>query len=107
MNLRKRWYAIVLVAALLIAGAATLTTPWGGASAGQSGVFDDGKELLSQAEISVADAIAAAQTATSGNVGEVDLEYWDGKLVFNVDVGDKDVKVDAKTGKVLDATQED
>lgn len=68
------------------------------ASAGQ---LDDGKDLLPQASITVDQAIAAAQGAAGGDIGEIDLEYYNGKLVFNVDVGDQDVKVDASDGIVL------
>src|SRR3972149_2980079 len=66
-----------------------------------SGTLDDGKDLLPDAGISVDQAIAFAKSAASGPVGEVDLEQYQGKLVFNVDVGDKDVKVDAANGRIL------
>jgi len=76
-----------------------------------AGTLDDGEELLPQAGISIDDAIASAQAAvpgaTSGDIGEVDLEYFDGTLVFNVDVGEKDVKVDASTGEVLSTELDD
>jgi uncharacterized membrane protein YkoI len=76
-----------------------------------AGTLDDGKELLAQAGISIDDAIASAQAAvpgaTSEDIGEVDLESFDGTLVFNVDVGDKDVKVDASTGEVLSTNLDD
>jgi len=72
-----------------------------------SGTLDDGNDLLPQAGITLEQAIAAAQGAASGPVGEIDLEHWQGKLVFNVDVGDKDVKVDASDGKVLGADADD
>ena len=72
-----------------------------------SGTLDDGKDLLPQARITVEQAITAAQGAATGPVGEVDLEHWQGKLVFNVDIGDKDVKVDAATGSVLSAASDD
>ena len=72
-----------------------------------AGQLDDGKDLLPQAGITLDAAIAAAQSTGSGAIGEVDLEHKDGKLVFNVDVGDKDVKVDAATGAVLSADQDD
>ena len=68
---------------------------------GNAGKLDDGADLLSQAGITVEEAIAAAQGAVTGNIGEIDLEQYHGKLVFNVDVGDKDVKVDASNGSVL------
>ena len=73
----------------------------------QSGVLDDGKDLLPQAGITLDQAIAAAQSAASGPVGEVDLEHYQGNLVFNVDVGDKDVKVDASNGAILSADSDD
>jgi hypothetical protein len=76
-------------------------------SAGRGGVLDDGEEHLARAGITLDEAIASAQSAASGPVDEVDLEYWQGKLVFNVDVGDKDVKVDALTGIVLSASLRD
>lgn len=65
------------------------------------GQIDDGRELLPQATITLDQAIAAAQSAASGPVGEVDLEHYQGKLVFNVDVGNMDVKVSAANGSVL------
>lgn len=66
-----------------------------------AGTIDDGKELLPQASITLDEAIAAASAAASGSLGEIDLEYYNGTLVFNVDIGDNDVKVDAATGAVL------
>lgn len=70
------------------------------------GKLDDGVDLLPQASITIEQAIAAAQTAATGNIGEIDLEYHDGKLVFNVDVGDQDVKVDASNGTVLGSSKD-
>jgi uncharacterized membrane protein YkoI len=72
-----------------------------------SGTLDDGKELLPQAGITIEAAIAAAQSAATGPVGEVDLEHANGRLVFNVDIGDKDVKVDASDGSIVSADSED
>lgn len=68
------------------------------------GTLDDGAELLPQAGITLDQAIAAAQAAAPGSLGEVDLEHFHGTLVFNVDIGDKDVKVDATTGTVLNSS---
>ena len=66
-----------------------------------SGTLDDGAELLPLAGITLEQAIAAAQGAAQGSVGEVDLEYHKGRLVFNVDIGKDDVKVDAATGAIV------
>jgi uncharacterized membrane protein YkoI len=72
-----------------------------------SGQLDDGAGLLPQAGITLEEAIAAAQSAASGAIGEVDLEHYQGKLVFNVDVRDRDVKIDAANGSVLAVTADD
>ena len=71
------------------------------------GTIDDGKDLLPQATITLDQAIQAAQAAVPGALAEVDLEYYRGHLVFNVDSGGKDVKVDAGDGTVLAALSDD
>lgn len=67
------------------------------------GTIDDGEGLLPQASITLEQAIAAAQGQYAGDLGEIDLEYVDGRLVFNVELGDHDVKVAADSGEVLGA----
>ena len=62
--------------------------------------IDDGAQLLPQAGITEQQAIDAALAAASGKLNEIDLEQYQGTLVFNVDVGQADVKVDAATGDV-------
>jgi uncharacterized membrane protein YkoI len=69
--------------------------------------LDDGKQLLSQAGITEQQAITTAQGAATGPLNEVDLEHAGGALVFNVDVGDSDVKVDAGSGKGLSVSKDD
>jgi uncharacterized membrane protein YkoI len=69
--------------------------------------LDDGQSLLSQAGIRLDAAVEAARGAASGAVGEVDLEYVGDRLVFNVDIGDQDVKVDASSGAVLSVDLDD
>lgn len=72
-----------------------------------AGTLDDGDEFLTQASITLDQAIAAAQGAADGGLGEVDLEYVDGQLVFNVDIGDQDVKVDANDGSIVSLDSDD
>jgi uncharacterized membrane protein YkoI len=72
-----------------------------------AGTLDDGADLLPQASISLDAAIAAAHGAASGAIGEVDLEYVGDVLVYNVDIGTHDVKVDAGSGAVLSVDAED
>jgi uncharacterized membrane protein YkoI len=74
---------------------------------GATSRMDDGAQLLPKAKITEQQAIDAAQSAASGNLNEVDLEHYSGRLVFNVDVGSKDVKVDATTGDVLATPSDD
>jgi uncharacterized membrane protein YkoI len=96
--------ATVLAVAGLGGGAIAAAS--GGAGGGPS-KLDDGTDLLPQAKLTIPEAVTAAQTAASGRIGEVDLEHYSGRLVFNVDVGDKDVKVDAATGAVVASTSDD
>jgi uncharacterized membrane protein YkoI len=76
-------------------------------SAVAAGTLDDGQALLPLAGISLDAAVQAAQGAASGEVGEVDLEYVGDRLVFNVDIGTHDVKVDADSGTVLSIDMDD
>jgi uncharacterized membrane protein YkoI len=69
--------------------------------------LDDGKDLAGQAKISEAQAIAAATRAASGALNEVDLEQAGGRLVYTVDVGAKDIKVDAGNGQVVAVDADD
>jgi uncharacterized membrane protein YkoI len=96
--------AAVLAVAGLGGGAIAAAS---GSSGGGPGKLDDGTDLLPQAKLTIPEAVAAAQIAASGKIGEVDLEHYSGRLVFNVDVGDKDVKVDAATGAVVASTSDD
>ena len=109
MTLSKRTYWIVgLLAAIgMVAGVGATIAGGSSGPGGVPGQIDDGAELLGQATISLEEAIAAAQAAYSGALGEVDLEKYKGRLVFNVDVGPTDVKVDAADGTVLGDESDD
>ncbi|MFL5782894.1 MAG: PepSY domain-containing protein [Thermoleophilaceae bacterium] len=89
------------LAALAAIAAGGIATSAGGSPVTSGSRLDDGKQYLSKAKVTEQQAIAAAQRAESGDLNEVDLEYLDGRLVWNVDVGSKDVKVDAETGQVV------
>jgi uncharacterized membrane protein YkoI len=65
------------------------------------GTLDDGKQYLPQTSISTAEAVAAATRAQGGGVGQVDLESHSGRIVYVVDVGDREVGVDASDGSVV------
>ena len=105
--MRKRIVTIAAGAATLGIAATAIAAGGHHATAAGGSRLDDGKELLPQAKITEQQAIAAAQREQSGALNEVDLEHYQGKLVFNVDVGSHDVKVDAENGTVLAADQDD
>jgi uncharacterized membrane protein YkoI len=64
--------------------------------------IDDGSELVSEATISLDAAIATAQTAASGPLdNEVDLERQGDRLVYEIEVGDTEVMVDAQDGSII------
>lgn len=73
----------------------------------ESGRLDDGESLLSEAGITAEEAVATAQGAAEGRVGEVELERYRGDLVFVVEVGRHDVVIDAMTGDVLSTEIDD
>ena len=66
----------------------------------QPGSLDDGKNLLPQTRITLPAAVAKAQTAATGALGQVDLKEQDGRVAYVVDVGDQEVTVDAVDGSV-------
>jgi uncharacterized membrane protein YkoI len=104
--------SIAAAAVLVLAGA---TLAFGGPGGliyddgayAKPGSLDDGKDLRSQATISLGQANAAAQRAASGGLGQVDLEHYDGRLVYMVDVGDQEVRVDAADGSIVTISPRD
>ena len=64
------------------------------------GTLDDGAHLLYQAGISLEAAILAALGAGEGN-WRIDLEAYQGGLVFNEDISNADVKVVASDRAIL------
>ena len=68
--------------------------------------LDDGRALLPKAKLTHEQAGAAALVAAPGStVEEVDLEYQNGTLVFDVDMGDKTVIIDATSGDVVKVSE--
>jgi uncharacterized membrane protein YkoI len=99
-----------LVAALAIAIALSITAFAFGGGSGlifddghyvKPGTLDDGKQYLPQTKISVSQAVAAAQRAQSGQLGQVDLDSSAGRFVYVVDIGNREVSVDAGDGSVV------
>ena len=108
MRLGKRRYLILATVAIIAVGGAVGAIVANETSAkAPTSHIDDGADLLPQAAITIEEAIAAAQAAESGALGEVDLEYYEGRLVFNVDIGKWDVKVVAMDGSVFGKVSDD
>jgi uncharacterized membrane protein YkoI len=108
MTMRRTMTTVVTGAATLaLAASALAATGHGHAHAAGASPLDDGKQLLPQAKITVQQAITAARSAASGGLNEVDLERASGRLLFDVDVGEKDVKVAAADGTVVSVDQDD
>lgn len=62
---------------------------------------DEAAALAPLATITADEASAAAQAEVPGDVQEVELDNENGSLVYSVEIGGQDVKVDAGTGAVL------
>jgi uncharacterized membrane protein YkoI len=104
-GMKRLLITIIAAAALLLVGAALAFgggrgTIWDDGHAAKPGSLDDGKDLLPQAKIGLARAVEAAQQAAQGQLGQVDLERLDGRVVYSVDVGDREVRIDAADGTV-------
>jgi uncharacterized membrane protein YkoI len=111
--MRKRLIlaVIAVVAIVLVAGAALAIGGgrgiWDDNHYAKPGSLDDGKDLLPQTKIPLAQAIASAQQAASGSLGQVDLEHYRSQLVYTVDVGSQEVHVSAADGSVVGITPRD
>jgi uncharacterized membrane protein YkoI len=91
--------ALVLVGTTLAFGGGSGMI-WDDGHAAKPGSLDDGKELLPLTRITLAQAVAAAQRAASGSLGQVDLERLGTRVVYSVDVGSREVRIDASDGSV-------
>jgi uncharacterized membrane protein YkoI len=110
--MRKRIITLVL-AALVVLTAASFAFGgpkgliWDDGHYAKPGSLDDGKDLLPQTKISLTRAVSVAEGAASGALGQVDLERYQGAIVYMVDIGDHEVRVDATNGNVVAITPRD
>jgi uncharacterized membrane protein YkoI len=104
---------VVVLAALAALAASTLALGgargfiWDDGHYAKPGTLDDGKDLLPQTSIPLSSAVATAQQAADGALGQVDLEHFHGAVVYMVDIGNQEVRVDATSGKVVAITPRD
>jgi len=105
--MRRRIIVVAVLATLAVLAAATFAFGgpkgliWDDGHYAKPGALDDGKELLPQTTISLSTAVATAQAAATGALGQVDLERSHGTIVYTVDIGGNEVHVDAGSGKVV------
>src|SRR3954452_17557130 len=107
--MRRKVLVLIAAGAVALGGAAHALgggrgVIWDDGRPVQPGSLDDGKDLLPQTRISLAAAVAAAKHAAQGRLGQVDLERWNGRVVYKVDVGDREVRVDAGDSSVVSTT---
>jgi hypothetical protein len=82
--MRRRIVVVAVLAVLVVLAAATFAFGgpkgliWDDGHYAKPGALDDGKELLPQTKISLATALATAQNAADGALGQVDLEHFRG-----------------------------
>ena len=100
----KRW---LLLATLAAAAALTLVFTTGAVGGARGLIFDDGKDLLPDTTVSLSEADAIAQRVVQGDLGQVDLEHFGDRIVYSVDVGAQELRVDANTGIVVDIRPRD
>jgi uncharacterized membrane protein YkoI len=80
---------------------------WDDGHYAKPGALDDGKNLLAQTSVPLSQAVATAKGAATGDLGQVDLERLNGRIVYTVDIGSNEVHVDANTGAVASITPRD
>jgi uncharacterized membrane protein YkoI len=68
---------------------------------------EESAALASLATITPDEALAAARAVVAGDSQKVELENENGSLVYSVQIGGQDVKVDAGTGAVLHVESDD
>jgi uncharacterized membrane protein YkoI len=109
-SLRTRTSRTVAIAA--VAGIAVVG---GGAALAQDdinpfrdgGKLDDGQHLVSEASVSPERAVEIAQGVADGRVDDVELDREGGRLVYEVEVGEADVMIDASDGSILSTNDDD
>ena len=105
--MRRRIIVFALAAGLVALAAATFAFGgsrgliWDDGHYAKPGALDDGKELQLQTSVPLSAAVATAKDAATGALGQVDLERYHGGIVYMVDVGNQEVRVDAASGKVV------
>lgn len=109
---RIRWpYTLAAIGVALLIAVAWMASTSTNVVLGQESqapFVDDGRGLLDQATISLDDAIATAQSVASGPLDhEVDLDREGDRLVYEIEIGNTEVKVDANDGSIVNTDAND
>ena len=70
-------------------------------------VVEEGQQLLDGQSISVEEAIAAAQNEATGAVDDVEIERRGDRVVYDIEIGETDVVVDAGDGSIVSVREDD
>lgn len=70
-------------------------------------VIDDGQVYEREASISIEEAISIALNHADGKVDDVDLKHRGGTLVYDIEIGDTDIVIDANDGTVIHIDHDD
>jgi uncharacterized membrane protein YkoI len=113
MSVNRRFAIVAAASAAVALGGAAFASGaghgliWDDGHYAKPGALDDGKDLLPQTTISLGQAVAAAQRAQGGKLGQVDLEQDNGRVVYVIDVGNREVRVDSTNGTIAAITPRD
>lgn len=100
-------FAAALGVTLAIALVAVLSVQTVFGDESNDGRLEEGSELISEAAISVDEAISIAEAEASGIAEDAELERQGDRLVFEIEVGETDVYIDANDGSVLSVDGDD
>jgi hypothetical protein len=96
---RRFIIAMIGLAVMIALGAIGISSENAGAH--QAGLIDNGAHLLGDAEVKPSDAIDIALSDIAGNVEDVDLEYIGEELIYEIEIDDQPVHVDAVDGTLV------
>ncbi len=94
-------FAAALGVTLAVAMIAVLSVQTVFGDESDSGRLEEGRELVSEASISVDEAISIAESEAAGRAEDIELERQGTRLVYEIEVGETDVYIDADDGSVL------
>lgn len=103
----SRRFLIAAFFTVMIIAAGAVAISAGGVDALGSNQLEDGQELEAEADLSVDEAIEIARGEADGNIDDVELERNGDRLVYEIEVGESDVYVDANDGTVLYVEHDD